>query len=74
VRIVAATNRNLEEEVKRRALPQDLYYRLQVFPVRIPALRERREDIPCSRRTSSSATRRSSASPSRASRSRRWSC
>ncbi|AHM56891.1 putative sigma-54-dependent transcriptional regulator YgeV [Peptoclostridium acidaminophilum DSM 3953] len=46
VRILSATNRNLEEMVEKREFREDLYYRLNVIPIRVPPLRERMEDIP----------------------------
>ena len=46
VRVIAATNKNLEEEIEKGLFRQDLYYRLNVIPVEVPPLRDRRQDIP----------------------------
>ncbi len=46
VRVIAATNKNLEEEIDRHTFREDLFYRLNVVPIHVPALRDRRDDIP----------------------------
>lgn len=46
VRIIAATNKNLEEEIEKKNFREDLYYRLNVIPIHMPALRDRKDEIP----------------------------
>lgn len=46
VRVIAATNKNLKEEVQKKEFREDLFYRLNVFPINIPSLKEHKEDIP----------------------------
>jgi DNA-binding NtrC family response regulator len=73
VRVIAATNRELHEEVARGRFREDLFYRLNVVNIETPALRERRSDIPAIARSSSTGWPSTTASRSRRSPQRRWS-
>ena len=63
IRLIAATNRNLESAIQERGFRQDLYYRLNVLAVTMPPLRERREDIPLLARYFTIRTSKNSAGP-----------
>ena len=73
-RVVAATNRNLEEAVREGKFRTDLFFRLNVFPIRVPALRERTEDIPLLAEYWASQYARKVGKAIRGSTSRRWPC
>ena len=73
MRVIAATHQNLEQRVKHGAFREDLFHRLNVIRLRLPALRERREDIPAlARYFLQKSAQASSASRPSASPTRRW--
>ena len=67
VRVVAATNRKLEQSVEKNEFRQDLYFRLNVVPVHVPPLRDREGDIQLLSERSPNVSSAATASPSRAS-------
>ena len=73
VRVIAATNKNLEEEIRRGSFREDLFFRLNVIPFQVPPLRERREDIPLlARHFMAELSRRVRQAAPRSWRRRRW--
>ena len=74
MRVIAATNKNLEEEIDKGTFREDLFFRLNVVPIHVPPLRERREDIPALvRHFADLFARENNFQPQDASRRRRWS-